>query len=90
MTCPFLEQKRVHTYWTVEHCDISLTLSNYISRERYYALLLLTLFDERREQKKLSRRMVFVGERDEEGVRFRARARPHRLMEKMTCNEKRR
>lgn len=46
LTCPFLEQKRVHTYWTVEHlCDISFTLSNYISRrERYYALLLFSLF----------------------------------------------
>lgn len=77
LTCPFLEQKRVHTYWTVEHsCDISLSLFPII----YYLvakdtiLYLLSLFDERREQKKLSRRMVFVVERNEEVVLLRARA----------------
>ena len=56
-------------------------------------LYLLSLFDERREQKKLSRRMVFVVERNEDVVLLRARARPKafaRLMEKMTCTEKRR
>jgi hypothetical protein len=77
LTCPFLEQKRVHTYWTVEHsCDISLSLFPII----YYLvakdtiLYLLSLFDERREQKKHSRRMVFVVERNEEVVLLRARA----------------
>ena len=56
-------------------------------------LYLLSLFDERREQKKLSRRMVFVVERNEDVVLLRARARPKafaRFMEKMTCTEKRR
>ena len=96
LTCPFLEQKRVHTYWTVEHsCDISLSLFPII----YYLvakdtiLYLLSLFDERREQKKLSRRMVFVVERNEDVVLLRARARPKAfarlIMEKMTCTEKR-
>lgn len=37
-------------------------------------LYLLSLFDERREQKKLSRRMVFVVERNEDVVLLRARA----------------
>lgn len=57
-------------------------------------LYLLSLFDERREQKKLSRRMVFVVERNEDVVLLRARARPKAfarlIMEKMTCTEKRR
>ena len=39
-------------------------------------LYLRSLFDERREQKKLSRRMVFVVERNEDVVLLRARARP--------------
>lgn len=76
LTCPFLEQKRVHTYWTVEHsCDISLSLFPIIYLVAKDTILyLLSLFDERREQKKLSRRMVFVVERNEEVVLLRARA----------------
>ena len=95
LTCPFLEQKRVHTSWTVEHsCDISLSRFPIIYLVAKDTILyLLSLFDERREQKKLSRRMVFVVERNEDVVLLRARARPKafaRVMEKMTCTEKRR
>lgn len=44
LTCPFLEQKRVHTHWTVEHSrDISLSLFPIISRrERYHTLFTLS------------------------------------------------
>ena len=76
LTCPFLEQKRVHTSWTVEHsCDISLSRFPIIYLVAKDTILyLLSLFDERREQKKLSRRTVFVVERNEEVVLLRARA----------------
>ena len=75
LTCPFLEQKRVHI-WTVEHSrDISLSLFPIIYLVAKDTILyLLSLFDERREQKKLSRRMVFVVERNEDVVLLRARA----------------
>jgi len=85
----------VFTFWTVEHsCDISLSLFPIIYLVAKDTILYLrSLFDERREQKKLSRRMVFVVERNEDVVLLRARARPKafaRFMEKMTCTEKRR
>ena len=91
----FFGAKTCSHYWTVEHSrDISLSLFPIIYLVAKDTILyLLSLFDERREQKKLSRRMVFVVERNEDVVLLRARARPKafaRLMEKMTCTEKRR
>lgn len=64
------------TFWTVEHSrDISLSLFPIIYLVAKDTILyLLSLFDERREQKKLSRRMVFVVERNEDVVLLRARA----------------
>lgn len=56
-------------------CVISLSLFPIIYLVAKDTILyLLSLFDERREQKKLSRRMVFVVERNEEVVLLRARA----------------
>ena len=58
-------------------CAISLSLFPiiYLVAKDTLFTLILSLFDERREQKKLSRRMVFVVERNEEVVLLRARAR---------------
>ena len=57
-------------------CAISLSLFPiiYLVAKDTLFTLILSLFDERREQKKLSRRMVFVVERNEDVVLLRARA----------------
>ena len=91
LTCPFLEQKRVHTYWTVEHCDISFNLSNYISRERYYTLLLFSLFSTKGGNKRsFHGEWCFMARGMKKSFFFARAPKSNRLMEKMTCNEKRR
>jgi len=44
LTCPFLEQKRVHTSWKVEHCDISPPIFPIIYLAKENILYSLTLF----------------------------------------------